>query len=121
MFLISKDGFSVREPKQISMSMECSKEVKAEAQKIYISIIKENMQNKRYSSNEIDDFARKKADEYTKGKNVCSIILDREIDFGTYDEVQGRTVFEKILAALKNGERFFDMREVEFGEDSQCD
>lgn len=43
---------------------------------------------------------------------MCSIILDREINFGTYDEVQGKIVFEKILAALKNGERFFDMREV---------
>lgn len=71
MFFISKDGFSVREPKQISMSMECSKEVKAEAQKIYISIIKDNMQNKLYSSNEIDDFARKKQMNTQKEK-MCA-------------------------------------------------
>lgn len=119
MFVVSKDGYSVREPKRISMSVKYSKEVENEAQKIYDSVIRDNMSNKLYAPNEIEGFARKQANEYVRGRGVCSIILDGEFDYGDYDEVRGKIAFEKILTALKNGERFFDMREVEFGEDRE--
>lgn len=121
MFIVSKDGYSAREPKRISMSVKYSKEVESEAKRIYDSIIRDNMSNKLYALNEIEGFARTQANEYAKGKGVCGIILDGEFNYGDYDEVQGKIVFEKILEALKNGERFFDMREIEFGEDLQCD
>lgn len=116
MFIVSKDGFSIREPKQVSMRMEYSKEIEEGAQRIYNDIRRDNATNKLYAPSEIEDFARRKAKEFAQGKETCSIILDREINFGTYDEVQGKIVFEEILAALKNGERFFDMREVAFND-----
>lgn len=121
MFIVSKDGLSVREPIQVSVSMRYNKEIEDEAQKIYNSIIMDNMTHKIYARNEAEEFAERKAIEHIKEKSVYNIILDGEFRFGDYNEVQAKIVFEKILAALKNGERFFDMREVESGEDSQCD
>lgn len=122
MFIVSKDGLSVREPKHISMWMEYSEETKEEAQRIGNRVMYgDHFYKYRGPQNTTDDLAKRRVDEYLKGKAICSIALDREFVFGTYDEAQGKIVFEKILAALKNGERFFDMREVESGEDSQCD
>lgn len=114
MFIVSKDGFSIMEPKQVCARIEYSEEVKAEAQRIYDKVIRDNVGYGFRVSSEIEDFANKKVNEYAKGKGVCSIILDREINFGDYDEVQGKAVFEEILRALRDGERFFDMREMVF-------
>lgn len=117
MFIVSKDGLSVREPKHISMWMEYSEETKAEAQRIANeAIYGDHFYKYRGMENITDDLAKRKVSEYLKGKAVCSIALDREFVFGTYDEVQGKIVFEEIVKALKNGEQFFDMREVSFDE-----
>lgn len=117
MFIVSKDGFSIREPKHISMWMEYSEETKAEAQRIANgAIYGDRFYEYRGVQNTTDDLAKNKVSEYLKGKAVCSIALDREFVFGTYDEAQGRIAFEEIIKALKSGERIFDMREVEFGD-----
>lgn len=54
--------------------------------------------------------------EFWNGKSSVHMICVNDMNFGDYEEMQGRIVFKKILAALKSGERFFDMREVEFGD-----
>lgn len=47
-------------------------------------------------------------------KPLCRIFVNDKYCYGDYDEVQGKTVFEEILNALKNESAYFDMRDIKF-------
>lgn len=118
MFLLSKDGGSVIEVKQVDMRLEYDKSTKKAADEIYSGIMAKCY---NYGSTEnAERAAVEKVEEFLQGKNPpCKIIVNGSLNYGIYNKVQGRIVFNGIVNALKNESAYFDMREVDFGEDSQ--
>lgn len=115
MFLISKDGNSVIEVKQVDIRLEYDKKTNAEVDKIYNDIM-----SKCYNYGSTEN-AKKAADRSVKDylldkKPICRILVNDKWYYGDYDEEKGKFVFEEILNALKNESSYFDMRDVKFSE-----
>lgn len=113
MFLISKNGSSVAEVKQVDMCLEYDKKIIEKANEICDKIM---LKSYNYGSAEnARNAAREKVAEYFRGeKQICRILVNNKWYFGDYDEVQGKIVFEGIVNALKNENIYFDMRDVVF-------
>lgn len=112
MFIINQTGNHVIEAKEIDMRLEYDKETKAEVERIHNEIM-----SKCYNYGSTEN-AQKSADRCIKNylqdkKPICRIFVNDKWYFGDYDEAQGKSVFEQIVSALKNGEKIFDMRKTD--------
>lgn len=103
------------EVNRVDMCLEYDKSVNKEADEIYNSVMAKcyyygSTENaKREANRRVKEFVSNK-------KPICRILVNDKVYFGDYEEVQGKIVFEEIISALRNGESFFDMREIEFAE-----
>ena len=50
---------------------------------------------------------------------ICRIFVNNKWYYGDYDEVHGKIAFEKIINALKDRKKYFDMREIKFSEEEK--
>lgn len=115
MFLISKDGYSVIELKQVDMRFEYDENTKEKAREI-----RKNIMAKCYNYGSTAN-AESVADERVRSflydkKPICKILVNDKWYYGDYDEVQGKIAFDEIINALKNGKTYFDMRDIKFSE-----
>ena len=118
MFLRSKDGDSVIKVKQVDMRLEYDEKTKAEAERIHSGIMA-----KCYNYGSTEN-AERAANERVRGflydKNqICRIFVNNKWYYGDYDEVHGKIAFEKIINALKDRKKYFDMREIKFSEEEK--
>lgn len=118
MFLVSKDGSSVIEVKQVDMRFEYDEDTKEKARKIRESIIAK-CYNYGSTANAENTASKKVRSFLYDKKPICRIFVNNKLYYGDYDEAQGKIVFEEIVNALKNESAYFDMRYIEFKENEE--
>lgn len=115
MFLVSKDGSSVIEVKQVDMRFEYDEATKEKAREIRESIMAKCYNYGSTANAENTASERVRSFLYDK-KPICRILVNDKWYYGDYDEEQGKIVFEEIVNALKNESAYFDMRDIKFRE-----
>lgn len=114
MFLVSKDGSMAIEVNQLEMCIEHSTRTLCEAEIIHKEEYQKGM---KWTTNDhifAEERAKKIVKEFLEEQNkICRILVNNQWYCGDYDEIQGGKVFEKIVEALENGEKIFDMRQIE--------
>lgn len=115
MFLISKDGHSVIEVKQVDICFEYDENTKEKAGEIRKNIMAKCYNYGSTANAESVASERVRSFLYDK-KPICRILVNNKWYYGDYDEVQGKIAFDEIINALKNGKTYFDMRDIKFSE-----
>lgn len=120
MFLVSKDGNSVIEVNQVDMRLEYDENTKEKAREIRDRIM-EKCYNYGSTANAENTASEKVRSFLHDKKPICRILVNNKWHYGDYDEKQGKAVFEEIVNALKNESAYFDMRDIEDGDNNNAD
>lgn len=112
MFLVNKDGTSVREVKEIELRFEMDKKMKDEINEIHKSTLAHAYYHGGTENSE--RIAERKIRGYLYDKKpLARIFVNDKWYFGDCDKETGEKILEKIILAIKTGCDFLDMRELE--------
>lgn len=112
MFLVDKDGTSVREVREVELRFEWDEKTKDEINEIHKSTLAHAYYHG--STENSERIAERKIRDYLYDKKpLARILVNDKWYFGDYDKEAGEKIFEEIILAIKNGREFLDMREFE--------
>lgn len=112
MFLLDKDGTSVREVTEVELRFEWDEKTKYKIHEIHKSTLAKAYYHG--STENSERIAERNIRDYLYDKKpLARILVNDKWYFGNYDKETGEKIFEQIILAIKNGCEFLDMRELE--------